>query len=160
MLKEIKGDTKKWKDIPCSWIGKTNIVKMFILPKGIYRFNAISIKIPRTFFTEIKEKFLKYIWSYKRPRIGKLILKKEEQCWRYHTPWFQTILQTIVMVLATWYWQNSMVLAKKKRYVDQCNRIEIPEINPRICGQLICNKGTKNIQLIKDSLFNNWCWEN
>ena len=82
LMKEIEDDTNRWNNIPCSWIGITNNVKMTILPNATYRFNTIPITPPMIFFTELEQTISQFVWRDKRPQTAKVILKKKNESWR------------------------------------------------------------------------------
>ena len=137
-MKEIKDNTNTWRDIPCSWIGRINIVKMTIIHKAIYRLNEIPIKLPLAFFTGLEQKISQFVWKRKSPQITKVSLRKKNGAGGISLPVFRlhykaTIIKTV------WYWH-------KNRNIDQWKRTDTPEINPHTYGQLIFDKGGKNIQ--------------
>ena len=148
-MKEIKDNINRWRDIPCSWVGRISIVKMTILPNAIYRFSAIPIILPMSLFIQLEQKFSQFTWKHKRLQIAKTALKKKRMELEEST--FLTSHYTTKLQSSRQYGTGT------ETNTDKWNKIESPEINPCTYGYLIFDKGGMKRQWCKDSLFNKWC---
>ena len=141
LLKEIREGTNRWKNIPCSWLGRLNIMKVAILPKVICRFSAIPIKLPLAFFTELEKNYFKFHIEPKQSLYSQNNPQQKEQNWRHHATWLQLYYKAAVTKTA-WYWYQN-------RSSDQWNRTEASEIILHIYNHLIFDKPDKNMMLGK-----------
>ena len=131
-IRKVRDDINRWRDIPCSWVGRINIVKMTLLPNAIYRFNAIPTKLAMAFFTELEQKISQFMWKHKRPWIAKAVLRKKSGAGgsSFLTSGYTTKLQS----------STQCVVLAHTRNTDQWSKTESPETNPCTCGTLFLTK--------------------
>ena len=139
-MKEIEDNRDRWRNISHSCIGRINIVKMTMLPKAIYRFSAIPIKLPMAVFTELEQKILQFVWKHKNSQSN----RERKRPLRINLPDLRLYYKAKV---------SKTTVLPQNRNTYQWNKTEGSEINPHTCGHLIFNKGSKNIQWRKYSFF-------
>ena len=142
-MKEIKEDMNKWNDNLFLWLGQINIVKIAILHKTTYRFNAIPIKILTAYFTQQDQITPKCVWNHKRSQIAKSVLRRKNKAGGIIHPDFKLYYKTTA-IKTVWYWcaraRAHTHTHTHSRNTDEWNRTESPEINPHMYGQLTYTK--------------------
>ena len=144
LMKETEDNSNRWKDIPCSWIGRLSVVKVTILSTAIYRINAIPVKIPKTFFTELEQRGLKFIWKHKRPQIAKTILRKKNRTGGITSTDFRLYYKAAV---------TTMALEQKQTQINETRQKAPKETHTPTVNQ---QQGSHTEE---EQFFNTWCWE-